>query len=194
MMIRLLLNCAFTLLWLLLWQSTSFLNGVLGFIISALVITLASRVIGETQAVDHCNGREQRQASAPRLGGVGYILRLINVVRFGIYFFYILIKANLEVAWEIITPGLHMRPRMIRYSVEGLTPSQVTVLANAITLTPGTLSADIDDAGQNLYIHAMYAEAKPDAIAELDKLKHRLLWLVFGRRADELQPETTPSA
>jgi len=191
MMIRLLLNCAFTLLWLLLWQSTSFLNGVLGFIISALVITLASKVIGETNAAA---GPAQPQSAAPKLAGLGYAMRLVNVVRFAVYFFYILVKANLEVAWEIITPGYHMKPRMIRYPVDGLTPTQVTVLANAITLTPGTLSADVDDAGRTLYIHAMYAEEKHDAVAELDKLRHRLLWLVFGRRADGQQPEATANA
>ncbi len=190
MMIRLLLNCAFTLLWLLLWQSSSFLNGVLGFVISALIITLASRVIGSVQTADTSAAASPSRPSVPV---VGYALRLVNVLRFGVYFLYILIKANLDVAWEIITPGFHMKPRMIRYPVAGLTRAQVTTLANAITLTPGTLSADIDESGQNLYIHAMYAEGRDDAIAELDGLRRRLLWLVFGRRPDETPQEDPPT-
>lgn len=182
MKIRLLLNCAFTLIWLLLWQSTSFLNGVLGFVISALIITLASRVIGPGRDSDQAPGTAP---GPPRVRGVGYAMRLVNVARFSVYFVYILTRANLDVAWEIITPGFHMKPRIIRYPVAGLTPAQVATFSSAITLTPGTLSADIDASGQNLYIHAMYAEDRADAVAQLDRLKHRLLWLVFGRRPDD---------
>lgn len=190
MMIRLLLNCAFTLLWLLLWQSSSFLNGVLGFVISALIITLASRVIGSVQPPEQTTPTTTHRSGVPV---VGYALRLVNVLRFLVFFLYILVKANLDVAWEIITPGFRMKPRMIRYPVAGLTRAQVTTLANAITLTPGTLSADIDEAGENLYIHAMYAERRGDAIADLDALRHRLLWLVFGRRPDETPQDTPPT-
>ncbi|MEM6505352.1 MAG: Na+/H+ antiporter subunit E, partial [Planctomycetota bacterium] len=59
-------------------------------------------------------------------------------------------------------------------------------LANAITLTPGTLSADINDAGDTLYIHAMYAEAKKDATRDLDELRDKLLRLVFQTNVQEL--------
>lgn len=160
MMFLLLLNIALTLLWMMLTQSSSFLNGILGFTVSAFVVTLAARA-----------------------GGYGpYLSRLFNIARFGVYFLYILVKANFDVAWEIVTPNLHMKPRIIRYDVRGLTQVQVTTLANAITLTPGTLSADIDDAGGYLFIHAMYAEDRQAAIDELNKLRDRLMWLVFGLR------------
>jgi len=158
MIILFLLNVALTMMWMLLTQSATFLNGVLGFIVSALVLTLAARASGQG----------------------GYLGRIINLFHFAGYFLYILTKANLDVAWEIITPGFHMKPRIIRYDVRGLTAIQVTTLANAITLTPGTLSADVDEEGNTLYIHAMYAQQRGDAIAELDKLKHKLLWLVFA--------------
>ena len=106
------------------------------------------------------------------------------------YFLYILVKANLDVAWEIITPGYAMKPRMIRYDVTGLTPIQITTLANAITLTPGTLSADINDAGDTLYIHAMYAEQKQDATKDLDELRDKLLKLVFQTDIETLRGES----
>jgi len=160
MMILVLLNISLTLLWMMLTQSSSFLNGVLGFAVSAVVVTLAARA-----------------------GGYGaYLGRLFNLVRFAAYFLYILVKANLDVAWEIVTPNLNMKPRIIRYDVRGLTPVQVTTLANAITLTPGTLSADIDDAGGYLFIHAMYAEDRKAAVQGLNELRDRLMWLVFGQK------------
>lgn len=158
MTINLLLNVAFTLLWLLLTQNTSFLNGVLGFLLGAVVVTIGARAAGKA----------------------AYLGRLFNLIRFTGYFLYILVKANLDVAWEIVTPNLGMKPRMIRYDVRGLSELQVTVLANAITLTPGTLSSDVDDAGEFLYIHAMYAEKREDAVADLDELRDKLLKLVFA--------------
>ena len=182
MIVRLLLNIALTLVWLLLWQSTSVLNAALGFVISALVISMTSHVIGTAPAPT-----PEPPSGARR---VGYALRLINLVRFTVYFLYILVKANLEVAWEIITPGFHMQPRMIRYSVDGLSPTQVTFLASAITLTPGTLSADVDDDGRALFIHAMYAQQEADAVAALDELRDQVLWLVFGARAQANGLET----
>lgn len=159
-----LFNIALTLLWMMLNRDTTLLNGILGFALGALVVEMGLRASGKGT----------------------YINRLWSFVRFACYFLYILVKANLDVAWEIITPGYHMKPRMIRYDVKGLTDIQVTTLANAITLTPGTLSSDINDAGDTLYIHAMYAEKKSDAIKELDDLRDKLLKLVFDTSMKEL--------
>lgn len=159
-----LFNIALTLLWMMLNRDTTLLNGILGFALGAIVVEMGLRASGKGT----------------------YISRLWSFIRFGGYFIYILVKANLDVAWEIITPGYGMKPRMIRYSVAGLSTAQVTFLANAITLTPGTLSADINDAGDALYIHAMYAEKKTDATKELDELRDKLLKLVFKTSVKEL--------
>jgi len=159
-----LFNIALTLLWMMLNRDTSLLNGVLGFALGAIVVEMGLRAADK--------GR--------------YISRLWALVCFAVYFLYILVKANLDVAWEIITPGFFMKPRMIRYDVTGLSAIQVTTLANAITLTPGTLSADVNDAGDTLYIHAMYAEKKSDAIKDLDELRDKLLRLVFQTSVKEL--------
>ncbi|MEM9346984.1 MAG: Na+/H+ antiporter subunit E [Planctomycetota bacterium] len=159
-----LFNIALTLLWMMLNRDTTLLNGILGFALGAVVVEMALRAAGRPL----------------------YIGRLWSFVHFACYFLYILVKANLDVAWEIITPGYSMKPRMIRYDVTELTPVQVTTLANAITLTPGTLSADINDAGDTLYIHAMYAEEKKDATKDLDELRDKLLRLVFQTSVKEL--------
>ena len=159
-----LFNIALTLLWMMLNRDTSLLNGILGFVLGAIVVEMALRASGKDR----------------------YIGQLWSFIRFACYFLYILVKANLDVAWEIITPGYSMQPRMIRYDVTGMTPIQVTTFANAITLTPGTLSTDINEAGDTLYIHAMYAEKKSDATKDLDELRDRLLKMVFQTSVKEL--------
>ena len=159
-----LFNIALTMLWMMLNRDASLQNGILGFALGAIVVEMGLRASGKGK----------------------YISRLWAALHFTCYFLYILVKANLDVAWEIITPGFHMKPRMIRYDVKGLSPVQVTTFANAITLTPGTLSADINQAGDTLYIHAMYAEKKSDATKDLDELRDKLLKLVFDTSVKEL--------
>jgi len=109
-----------------------------------------------------------------------YGFKVIKLIRFLIYFMIILTKANLQIAWEIITPGLHQTPRILRYPVEDLSDVQITTLANCITLTPGTLVVDVSDDGKWLYIHCMYAKDPAAAIAELDELAQKLKREVFS--------------
>ena len=109
-----------------------------------------------------------------------YVSRLIRLVRFLSYFLYILVKANIEVAIEVVTPGFGFEPRIVRLPVDGLTETQITVLANAITLTPGTLSADIDEQRRVLYVHSMYARDRDRAVADLEQLKTHLMREVFN--------------
>jgi len=144
--------------WLALTDEVSFLNVVLGLAVGAVVTSIVAVAFGRG----------------------GYLHRGWALLRFLGYFVRILIQANLQVMWEIITPGYTMTPRLIRYDVEGLTPVQITVLASAITLTPGTLTADVDEDGRYLFIHCMYAGDRDDAVRQIDELRGRLLREVFG--------------
>ena len=109
-----------------------------------------------------------------------YPRRLTRLVRFSVYFLGILVRANLQIAWEILTPGFKQTPLILRYPVSHLDESQITVLANAITLTPGPLVVDVAADGSVLYVHCMYAENREDAIAGLRGLDERLQREVFS--------------
>jgi len=67
------------------------------------------------------------------------------------YFLYYCIRANLDVSIRVIHPDVPIRPGIVK--VRTILTGQMarTFLANSITLTPGTLTVDID--GQDLYIH-----------------------------------------
>ena len=118
--------------------------------------------------------------------GKTYGERLVKLLRFGGYFGRILLQANWQVAREVLTPGSRLSPRIVRYDVTGLSDLQVTTLANAITLTPGTLVLDLErdraggvDDARMLYVHCMFAADRDAAIADLDELRGRLLAGVF---------------
>ena len=67
------------------------------------------------------------------------------------YFLYYCVKANLDVAGRVVHPDVPIKPGIVKVQTSLTTDMAKTFLANSITLTPGTLTIDID--GQDLYIH-----------------------------------------
>ncbi len=63
------------------------------------------------------------------------------------------IKANIDVAYRVIHPGLPINPGIVKVKTTLKSDTALTFLANAITLTPGTMSVDIDPENGILYIH-----------------------------------------
>ena len=66
-------------------------------------------------------------------------------------FFVGMAKANVDVAYRVITGKIN--PGIVKISPNLKTDLGITLLANSITLTPGTLSVDIDEENNDLYIH-----------------------------------------
>jgi multicomponent Na+:H+ antiporter subunit E len=85
-------------------------------------------------------------------------LRMLNPVRWFKFlgymigpFFFGMAKANFDVAYRVITGKIN--PGIVRISPKLKSDLGATMLANSITLTPGTLTVDIDEGTNDLYIH-----------------------------------------
>ena len=63
------------------------------------------------------------------------------------------IKANLDVAYRVCHPDLPINPGIVKVKTTLKSDAGLTFLANSITLTPGTMSVDIDEENGFLYIH-----------------------------------------
>ena len=63
------------------------------------------------------------------------------------------IKANIDVAYRVLHPKLPINPGIVKVKTELKSDTALTFLANSITLTPGTMSVDIDSDNGILYIH-----------------------------------------
>lgn len=110
------------------------------------------------------------------------MMRLKQLVRlpiFLVWFFWQMCRANWEVAVDILTPGSALTPGIVAYRTRSNTSLEVTALSNLITLTPGTLTIDIDEAlgsGHTLYVLGLYAPSDPEAFnAQLTYLEDQLL-------------------
>lgn len=106
----------------------------------------------------------------------------IDVPRAVIYCLIVMwdiLVANIQVAWIILTKSnAKMRPTWVVIPLELSSPEAISILASTITLTPGTVSADVSDRGHSLLVHALDA-ADPDAVR--DEIKHR-----YERRLKEI--------
>jgi len=82
-----------------------------------------------------------------------------------------ILVANVEVAWIVLTrSNASLRPAWVVIPLELRSPEAITILAGTITLTPGTVSADLSDEGHSLLVHALDA---PDPDAIRDDIKRR---------------------
>ncbi|MFN4059500.1 MAG: Na+/H+ antiporter subunit E [Paracoccus hibiscisoli] len=92
-----------------------------------------------------------------------YFMRLYYWARLIVMFVYELVVSSLPVVADVFTPGQASNPALIAVPITVTTDLQITLLANFISLTPGTLSLDVSEDRKTLYIHAMFGE-DPDAI------------------------------
>ncbi|MDQ3551280.1 MAG: Na+/H+ antiporter subunit E [Bacteroidota bacterium] len=154
---RLLMNLLLTVIWMALTGRFELLNFLFGFVLSFFILWLMSRSSEDTI----------------------YFERLPKIISFIFYFFKELIKANMQVAHDVITPKFFMKPGIIKYPLDAKTDLEITLLANLISLTPGTLSLDVSDDKKVLYLHAMYIYDKEEFIESIkDGLEKKLLSLL----------------
>ena len=140
--------------WVLMTGSFEFLNYVFGFAIGYTVILLMSRSVSAL---------------------TDYPRRLPRAIYFLLYFIGELIKSNVKIAFDIITPTFLGKPGVIGIELEAKTNLEITLVANLITLTPGTLSLDVSANKKILFVHAMYLIDEDEVRAELKHLEQRLL-------------------
>jgi multicomponent Na+:H+ antiporter subunit E len=92
------------------------------------------------------------------------------------YFIKELFVSNFRVMWDVITPRHISRPGIIGVPLDAETGLEIMLVANLISLTPGTLSVDISDDKKNLYVHVMFLEDVEQTIRSIkDGLERRVL-------------------
>lgn len=114
--------------------------------------------------------------SRSALGGTKYFRKIPITINFIFYFIKELIVANLKVAFDIVTPKDYMKPGIIAIPLDVKTNIEITLFANLLTLTPGTLSLDVSHDKKVLYVHALYVNDAESFRKELKEgLEKRLL-------------------
>ncbi len=106
--------------------------------------------------------------------------RLLFLIAFLLYLAVAIVKSNLQMAVIVSRPKLAIRPGIVRIKTRLQSPIGRLVLANAITLTPGTLTVDAQ--GEDLFIHWVNVETEDvdSATREIAAGFERYLEVIFG--------------
>lgn len=107
-----------------------------------------------------------------------FISNVVLLVKFVSVFVYQLCLANIRVAYYILVPGAVAKAGVIAYPLDVKSDTQLTVLAIAISLTPGTLALDVSSDKRYLYLHTMVTTDKQKLIDEIkDHLEYPIMRL-----------------
>jgi multicomponent Na+:H+ antiporter subunit E len=130
-------------------------------------------------AVGFCVGYAVLGIAQPMFGDSRYFGKLWRIIGFFFYFLKEMVVSSLRVAYDVVTPPIYSRPGVIKVPIEARTDLEITLLANLITLTPGTLTLDVAPDRKSLYVHAMFAGDPEKVRAEIKNgMERRLLELM----------------
>lgn len=86
-------------------------------------------------------------------------VRIFKAILYFFHFLWEMTKANVHVAYLVLHPNMPIKPGIVKIKTSLKNESAITVLANSITLTPGTLTVDFNEKTSELYIHWIDVES-----------------------------------
>ena len=131
-----LLNVLLAVAWAALLGAFTGVNLVSGFVLGYIMIWLMQYVMSASS----------------------YFVKMRQIINFVTLFTWELLVANLRVAYSVLTSQNKMQPAIVAIPLDIQSEAEITLLANMITLTPGTLSLDVSDDRRTLYVHGMHVK------------------------------------
>lgn len=154
-------------LWVLLWGELTLANVLGGLAVAAAVLIAVPR-----------------PAPLPASRGERAVVRPLALASLLAWFTWKLVEANLRVALAVVLPSSsQMRTAVVRVDLPGCTPGIVTLVANGVSLTPGTLTIEVDEAGPSLLVHVMQFESEEALRRDVLDLERRTVAAVGSRAA-----------
>ncbi len=150
-------NLLLALLWVAMSGRFDVASLVLGFVFGYLVLFLLQRVVGRS----------------------AYFTKSVLLVRFIGFYIVEVVRANLRVAIDVVTPASRAKPAVVAVPLEARTDVEITLLSNLITMTPGSLSIDVADDRSVIYVHSMFVDDPEEFRRAIkDDLERRVLELL----------------
>ena len=149
-------NLMLAFVWAVTTEVFTPVNFVIGFVIGYIVLWFAPSVEGRRS----------------------YFLKSWRLVTFTIFFMKELVIANVRMAYYTLSPLNRMKPGFVGIPLEDLTDSELVILSNLVTLTPGTLCTHLSLDRSVLYVHFMHVDDPDKLRREIkDSFERRMLEL-----------------
>ncbi|TVQ97861.1 MAG: Na+/H+ antiporter subunit E [Deltaproteobacteria bacterium] len=155
----LLWNVLLALIWAFIMSDVTARGLAVGFVIGYLVLLFSRPLFPETR----------------------YFSKLFRAVALAVFFVVELLKSSVRVAIDVLHPDVERRMEAAVFSVPLDVKSDlgISLLANLISLTPGTLSLDVSEDRSTLFIHGMYVDDVEAARREIKEGFERRIMEVF---------------
>jgi multicomponent Na+:H+ antiporter subunit E len=157
---RVILGLVLVAVWVALWGTLSLANVLTGILVATAIVVAFP--------LDHD----------------GVTVRLVPAVRYLGLFIVDLVQSSVAVARLVVAPLDRVEQGIVAAPIRACSPGIVTLVANSISLTPGTLTVEVQEAPPVLYVHYL-GSMEPDQVRRdvLDLQRNAIL--AFGS-ADEL--------
>jgi multicomponent Na+:H+ antiporter subunit E len=167
----LVLNFVLAVVWMALQRSFSLIDFTVGFGVGFGIIALTHHVLHDLRLV---------QPDISDEAATNYPLRVWRAISLFFFALWSILKSSIEVSLIVLRPRLNIQPGIVAIPLDVQSDLGITLLANLITLTPGTVSLDMSSDRRTLYVHSINIT---DADALRDDIKQN-----FERRVMELFP------
>ena len=150
-------NLMLALVWMAMTGQSEIASFVIGFVIAYVVLFLSQRVVGHSS----------------------YFRKSVRLVRFVGFYVIEVVRSNIRVAVDVVTPASRAEPGVVAVPLDASSDAEITLLANLITMTPGSLSIDVSDDRSVIYVHSMFV-GDPDDFRRMikDDFERRVLELL----------------
>lgn len=142
MAVQFIVNMLVAFIWAMLLDNVTFLNLFIGFLIGLGLLYMFRSSLGT-----EC-----------------YAERVVRFAKLFVFFLKEVAVANIIVIRQVLAPKLNIKPGIIALPLDVKSDFQVTVLAAMISLTPGTLSMDVSEDREYLYVHVFNIDNKDQII------------------------------
>ncbi len=86
-----------------------------------------------------------------------WLKKIPTAAGFTVFFWRELVRSSFQVAYDVITPEDKRQPALVSVPLDIRSDLGIALLANIVTLTPGTLAMGLSADGRELLVHAMFA-------------------------------------
>jgi multicomponent Na+:H+ antiporter subunit E len=100
--------------------------------------------------------------------------KIYHLLTFPLYYLVKLVSANLYIAYDILTPRMHINPGTIEVETKVKSDFGLLLCSNLISMTPGTLSLELDREKGTLLVHTLYMNKRESTEKEIVRIMKRI--------------------
>ncbi len=106
------------------------------------------------------------------------IKKIYYIIEFIVFYIFKLVQSNLFIAYDILTPKLHTVPDIVKVPIILKSDLGLLLFSNLVSMTPGSLSIDMNKEKTILEVHVLYNKDKEKVLKEIGSIQSKINYLI----------------